>query len=203
MKRYDDVVVAHERAHLIGANLRALRQTSGKTLEEVARAGRLSVSHLANAEQGRRTLDGEQLRRILQLYDYSLSVFMTHIATFLDADYQDTDSGVCHYKPIPLVGRLKGDSTLLLLHPTPTIEIPAHLLLRLPPGSELWQDYLVLPSRCSIAGARGAMLVETPHREYIIAESEYLSLSAGVAHRFRNHTTMEARAYIWVESACL
>lgn len=203
MKRYDDGDVVQQWTQLVGANLRALRQMYGKTLEEAARAGNLSVSHLANAEQGRRTLDGEQLRRILQLYEYSLSVFMTHIAMLLDTDYQNTDGSVRYYKPIPLIGRQKDDPTLLLLHPTPTLETPAHCLLRLPPGGELWQDYLVLQSRCSVTVARGAMLVETPYREYILAENEYLALSAGVAHRFRNHTATEARAYIWVETACL
>lgn len=203
MKRFDDTDVVHKRTQLIGANLRALRKAHGKTLEEVAQAGGLSVSHLANVEHGRRTLDGEQLRQILQLYGYSLAVFLTHIATFLDPQYENNDDYVSQYEPIPLVGRHGGEATLLLLHPTPTIDTAAHLLLLLPPGGELWHKYLVLPHRCSLAIAQGTLLVETPHREYVLTENEYLALAPGVAHRFRNHTPAEARAYIWVESACI
>ncbi|GIV54072.1 MAG: XRE family transcriptional regulator [Candidatus Kapaibacterium sp.] len=192
---------------LIGTNLRALRRKHGLTLNQVAQEANISISHLANAEQGRRSIGGEQLRRILQCYGYSLGVFCTHIKLLLGSEdgfaEPASDAEIIEHSPIPLIGRHNQEPHLLLLRPTPSTDEPEHLLLILPPGTELWRSYLVLPCRSSVAVAHGVLLVETKHREYALHASEYLSIPAEVPHRFRNHTRSETRAYIWVESAWL
>jgi transcriptional regulator with XRE-family HTH domain len=194
-----------QRTALIGANLQALRHKHGYTLSHVAEIAGISVSHLANVEQGRRSIGGEQLRQILQSFGYSLGVFMTHIESLLAPpnDSSEDQSGGCivEYRPIRLIGRNAHEPQLLLLHPTRSYEEPEHLLLILPAGRELWHSYLELPCRCSVAVACGALLVETRQREYTLAANNYLALPPGIQHRFRNHTGTEARAYIWVESA--
>lgn len=195
---------AVQRQELIGANLRALRLKHGITLDDAARAAGLSLSHLANVESGRRCIGGEQLRRVLNLYGYSLAVFLSHIESFVVNDgrehYEQTTES---HEPIPLVGRSESGARLLLLEPVLSVDRPAYMLLILPPGSELWQPHIVLPCCCRVGVARGELLIETPQREYVLAESQYLSIAASVPHRFRNHTTSESRAYIWSETACV
>jgi transcriptional regulator with XRE-family HTH domain len=85
----DQNTVQRKRAVIIGRNLRALRQKADKTLADVAQQVGISVSHLANAEHGRRTLGGENLRRVLQLYEFSLGVFLSHIERLLISDQRE------------------------------------------------------------------------------------------------------------------
>ncbi len=197
----------HQRAAIIGANLRALRLKHGYTLDSVARRASVSISHLANAEQGRRSLSGEQLRQVLDCYGFSLGVFLTHIESLLrPAEYNvppDPATEVIEYPPIRLIGKQSHEPQLFLLHPTYSETEPEHLLLILPPATELWRSYLVLPCRSSIGVAVGTVLVETPKREFALPTSGYLTIPAHTPHRFRNHTRSEARAYIWVETARL
>ncbi|MCX7936407.1 MAG: XRE family transcriptional regulator [Chlorobi bacterium] len=195
---------ATRRMQCIGANLRALRRKTGKTLEEVATKAGVSVSHLANAEHGRRMLHGELLRNVLVLYGYSLAVFMSHIEKLIQPLNENRNSdAVIPASPIPLMGYRPGQGELHLLHPVFSVEESAHLLLILPPEQELWHSYIVLPARCSVGVARGALLIETPQREFLLNDGEYATILPHQPHRFRNHTLAEARAYIWVETACI
>ncbi|RMF35643.1 MAG: helix-turn-helix domain-containing protein [Chlorobiota bacterium] len=205
MMDFDESRSSQARAKLIGANLRALRRKVGKTLAEVARVAGVSVSHLANAEHGRRMLAGEYLRRVVALYGYSLGVFLSHIERLRTREKTEHSAELCAIEPtpIPLIGQDQREPHLLLLVPTFSADEPEHLLLHLPPGTELWQPHLSLPVRCTVACARGALLVETPQREYLLSESGFLVIPPEVPHRFRNHTTTASSAYIWVERAWL
>lgn len=192
-----------ERLQLIAVNLRALRKRHGLTLREVAQVCGLSIPHLANVERGSRSISGEHLRLILQVYGYSLSVFLSLIESYLASPNSDDTAPARQYSPIMLVGRDRHDSQLLLLRPTYSREQPAPLLLVLPPGAELWHAFLTLPEPCGIICGQGVLLVETQHREYTLKEGQYLELAAHIAHRFRNHTPTETRAYIWTATACV
>ncbi len=201
----DQNTVQRKRAVIIGRNLRALRQKADKTLADVAQQVGISVSHLANAEHGRRTLGGENLRRVLHLYGFSLGVFLSHIERLLISDQREesTNNGAIEPLPILLIGHDLREPQLILLIPTYTHDEPEHLLLRLPPGSELWREHLMLPVRCTIACSRGALLVETPFREHLLLEDNILVIPPELPHRFRNHTSNASSAYIWVERAWL
>lgn len=202
---FDESQSYQERAKLIGANLRALRRKAGKTLAEVAQVAGVSVSHIANTEHGRRMIGGEQLRRVVGLYGYSLGVFLSHIHRLLQQGNTDAVAEQCAIEPtpIPLLGQDQSEPHLLLLVPTYSADEPELLLLHLPAGAHLWQPYLSLPVRCIVACARGALLVETPQREYLLSEGGSLIIPPELAHRFRNHTSTASSAYIWVEQAWL
>ncbi len=201
----DQSTVQRKRSEIIGRNLRALRQKADMTLAYVAQKAGVSVSHLANAEHGRRTLGGEHLRRVLHLYGFSLGVFLSHIERLLASDQcvEYTNNGAIEPLPIVLIGHDLREPQLILLIPTYTHDEPEHLLLRLPPGGELWREHLMLPVRCTIACSRGALLVETPFREHLLLEDHILIIPPELPHRFRNHTFDESSAYIWVERAWL
>ncbi|MCX7930250.1 MAG: XRE family transcriptional regulator [Chlorobi bacterium] len=194
--------IQFSREFLIGTNLRALRIKHGYTLEHVAQVAGVSSSQIANVESGRRTLEGESLRRVLQLYDYSLAVFLTHIETLMGSAVA-ADDEVATPPPIPLIGRTAKQARVVLLHPTPSPDNPEHLLVVLPAETELWPAYIALPVLVRILVVSGSLLVETPHREYALEERQFLSIPPQKQHRFRNHTDSEACAYIWVETACL
>lgn len=194
-----------KRRAIIGANLRALRRRYGLTLEEVASRASISLALLAQAEQGRRALGGENLRAVVQQYGYSLCVFLSLVEALLrgDAEEEPATDGVLQRPPIVLIGRRRTEPSLLLLHPTPQFDTPAHLAVVLPPHTELWRSYLELPSPCAIVSGSAQLVVETPQREFLLAEGDYLRLLPHVPHRFRNPTSHDVRAYIWVETACV
>jgi|DewCreStandDraft_2_1066082.scaffolds.fasta_scaffold00070_52 transcriptional regulator with XRE-family HTH domain len=202
---FDESRSYRERAQLIGANLRALRRKAGKTLAEVAHVAGVSVSHLANAEHGRRMLGGEHLRRVVSLYGYSLGVFLSYIERLLQPERieSSTEYRAIEPTPIPLIGQDPREPQLVLLAPIFSADDPEHLLLHLPAGTELWQPHLSLPVRCTVVCARGALLVETPQREHLLCESGFLVIPPELPHRFRNHTSTASSAYIWVERAWL
>ncbi|GIV56459.1 MAG: hypothetical protein KatS3mg040_1227 [Candidatus Kapaibacterium sp.] len=202
---FDESRSYRERAQLIGANLRALRRKAGKTLADVAQVAGVSISHLANAEHGRRMLGGEHLRRVVGLYGYSLGVFLSHIERLLQQESTElsVDHRAIEPTPIVLIGQDSHEPHLVLLAPTYSVNDPEHLLLHLPAGTELWQPHLSLPVRCTVVCARGALLVETPQREHLLCESGFLVIPPELPHRFRNHTSTASTAYIWVERAWL
>ncbi len=187
----------------LGQELRRLREWREWTLTEVAHRVGISKALLTLAEQGKRRLPLDVLRRLLALYDSSLAlVASTACQTARIARGGQSWTGT---NLLALVtDRSLRDSALRLLRPVLSREDPEWLELSLHAGAQLPpQGFWSFPVPSDGVAVEGHVLIEMPGDELFVRCGESFSLAADQPHRYRNYLNTPIRAVVVLPRAVL
>lgn len=208
-----DSIPSHDvldRSDVLGAQLRALRQSREQTLEEVAAASGLSKGYLSLVESGKRTPHWPTLLRILHALDGTLCGFLTAVE-----DVSPSDDGVRTRRKDLLVvsgappdrwGHPRDDDSGYTWILTPYFEgIRSEVVeLRLPPHTTWAPAPLSFNARVVLYALEGRILLEEigeNRDEFVAEEGETLQYDARNLHQLRNYTDVAARALLVISPA--
>lgn len=170
---------------LIGSNLKKLRQIKDCTLEKAALSTGLSKSFLSLVENGNRRIKFADIRALLNVYGYSLGLFLSQIN-----DQTQKHSVVISDSDMLLLDGFDNfaDYSLRLAEPISTIEETQKLLLILPSAAEL--DIPLFGKQVKIEGfvAAGTLLIEFQNDEHTVKTNEFFRIHTEKNFRFRNFT---------------
>lgn len=198
----------------LGENLKRLRVSSDRTLQQAADHTGLSKSFLSMLESGARSIQFQDLRRIVQYYGYSLGWFLTQ--TF----ERDTSGGepllsttFSRKKPsrstrqtrqnesfLPIIStdhdgilmmgtRTKGALRLVLQRPLRSMQDVEVLSLVLPKQSQLTEEEMTVETEVRGVVRQGTLLLVIEGDEYIAREGDEFCFDGSMPHVFRNYTS--------------
>lgn len=178
----------------IGANLKALRQSCDKTLEELALSGGISDSYLSLVESGKRSIKPMILRSMLLECGMSLGYFLSQIQLLLNE--QDvikpasTNTIISKFnQSVLLAGNRIPNEFSLVLHRI--MESPdSHQLIScyLPAETAVHETQLHTRTPIQVVVNDGVVLLEYHKAEYILKKYDECSIEADSTFMLRNYT---------------
>ncbi len=181
----------------LGANLRLLRTVHDKTLDEVAVASGLSKSFISLVESGNRRIKSSDLKRLLSVYQYSISWFLskTH-DTVEDFPFEPNVLVQTRKHSLLLEGsRREGSFSVVLLRPMRHANDIELLEITLPAETEMNDTFTTIVGEVRGVVVSGTLLIEMKDKEYVVREREEFCFDGQKPHIFRNFT-MQATRFI-------
>lgn len=184
------IEVIHD-PEFIGKNLQRLRSASERTLRDAAERAGISKAFLSLVENGKRRVKAPELRKILNVYNYSVGRFISE-ALF---DVEDELNFIQQRKDFIL---LEGDLNksvyhILLLRPVLHKHDIELLEIYLPPDTELNYKLSISAEIRGIMKS-GSMLIDFTNDENVANEGDEFSFDGKIPHIYRNHTANPATA---------
>lgn len=184
----------------LGTNLRLLRTITDKTLDEVASVSGLSKSFISLVESGNRSIKPFDLKRLLAVYNYTLSWFLSKT--------QDTIEGFI-FEPSALVqtknhslllegSRKEGSLCILLLRPMRHEKDTEFMEIYLPAETVLSETFTTVEGEVRGVVILGTLLIEMKDKEYIIREREEFCFDGQKPHIFRNFTSIATKVLLTI-----
>jgi transcriptional regulator with XRE-family HTH domain len=178
----------------IGANLKALRQSCDKTLEELANSGGISISYLSLVESGKRSIKPMILRSMLLDCGMTLGYFLSQIQLLLNEQevikHETVNSIVTKFShSILLSGSRVPNEFSMVLHRI--METPgSHQLIScyLPAETAIHDTRLHTQTPIQVVVNEGIVLLEYKKAEYILKKYDECMVEANSTFMLRNYT---------------
>jgi transcriptional regulator with XRE-family HTH domain len=192
----------------LGENLKRLRMSTDTTLQQAADTTGLSKSFLSMVENGSRTVQFQDLRRIVQAYRYSLGWFLTQTQDVQHDVAQPSSSNKTrtattlaakHLLPpviateqfgLLMAGERKQHALQLRLHrPLRSLQDVEVVSLVLPRQSQLTEHEMTIDTTVRGVVRQGTLLIVLQGDEYIAREGDEFCFDGSIPHLFRNYTS--------------
>lgn len=182
----------------IGANLKALRQSCDKTLEELALSGGISDSYLSLVESGKRSIKPMILRSMLLECGMSLGYFLSQVQLLLNKQevikHESANTIVSKFnQSVLLSGSRAANEFSLILHRV--MDSPdSHQLIScyLPAETAIHDTQLHTRTPIQVVVNDGVVLLEYHKAEYILKKYDECLVEADSTFMLRNYTQSDS-----------
>ena len=176
---------------ILGKNLKKLRQISELKISEVSKQCGISESMISQVESGKKALAPIRLRSLLNVYNYSLGLFISHIHDEYDDFFMNFDE--VHGKKensLLLAGsRNENEFGVLMTRPNKEKDKLQIVEISLEPQQIFPIDHFTIDDRVKGYVSKGELLLEFKNDEFMIKAGEEFEFDGSIPHNYRNFTS--------------
>jgi len=173
--------------NFIGKNLKKLRVINEFTIQNIADHSGLSTSFISQIEQGNRTVKPLDLRKIVDIYGFSLSIFISHLYEEKNKNVFDNSKIVHTFEDnILLFGKRNSNTNIFIQKPTFDLSNSQILQVSLDKKDKLFENYIIINTTITGILKQGTILLEFKDDEYLIKPGNEFHFKGNKLHRYRN-----------------